>query len=211
MEKQRVIITIGRQIGAGGKKVAAALSGMLDIPMYDSELLEIAARRSGCDRDLFERVDEKKKGSLLTSLFSRPSPTAENTHMDSFISNENLFQIQSTVIREIAAEGSAIFVGRCADYILRDDPDLISVFITSPLSERVKTNAQRYNVSEDVSQRYIEHDERKRTSYYNFYTFKKWGDSSSYDLCINSSILGIEGTAQYIVEFIRRRQEAGKR
>ena len=110
--------------------------------------------------------------------------------------------MQSDAIRKAAQKGPCVFVGRCADYVLRDFENVVSFFITANIDERIKRVSQRYGYSEQESRKLIENGERQRASYYNYYTGKKWGDSRSYDLCINSSILGIEGTMELIGDFL---------
>lgn len=203
--KQRIIITIGRQFGAGGRSVAAELGRMLDIPVYDNDLLSQAAIESGFPSDMFKKRDEKRNLFGLARLFSSREYNATN-----YMGDNALFQMQSETIRHIASKGSCIIIGRCADYVLRDDPAVVSVFLTSPLDVRARRVSERMGVDNATALKIIGKKERSRAAYYNGYTLGKWGDSSTYRLCIDSSVLGIEGTAQLIRDFINRAQEDTK-
>ncbi len=189
MEK-KLIITIGRQFGSGGKAVADELGRRLGIPVYDSELITEAARKSGIAEEFFKQRDEKRR-SLFIGLKSG---------MD----DEILFGIQSEAIRDLADKGSAIFVGRASDYVLRDR-DCVDVFISAPLEARVKRIMERQGLSESEAEDLIGRKDRGRAEYYDFFTFSKWGSATNYDLCIDSSILGIEGTAEMIIKFAQMR------
>jgi cytidylate kinase len=191
-----IIITIGRQFGSGGVLVAQELGARLGIPVYDNELITKAAQDSGFSAEFFMESDEKKRFFSFSALFSG---SAENCMSDS-----GLFKIQSDTIRKIAEQGSAIIVGRCADYILRDMECTLDVFLTSPLEERAARLAERLGISLEEAERMAEEKDKARAEYYNYYTFTDWGVASTYDLCIDSSILGIEGTADFIIEFARK-------
>lgn len=197
-----MIINIGRQFGSGGKAVASVLGSKLEIPVYDKELLQKAAEDSGFAREIFEGRDEDIKGfkmGLDTGLMN-----SIRTAVPGF-GEAQLFNIQSETIRHIADGGSAVIVGRCSDYILRDYPDTLDVFITAPMEERVKRVCERCEVPLDKAESYIQKKDKKRSSYYNCYTFGNWGVADNYDLCLDSSLLGIDGTADFIIEFARRK------
>ena len=196
----RIIINLGRQFGSGGKQVALALGRKLGISVYENELITKAAETSGFSPDVFKVKDEKRNLFPISSFFTTQTFGAPKN----FLNGENLFQIQSSVIREIAEKESAVIVGRCADYILRDLDCTIDVFITAPKENRIKLVMERMNLSREKAEDLIEKTDRKRETYYNYYTFGNWGVASNYDLCVDSSILGIEGTADYIIDFARR-------
>ncbi|MBP5571248.1 MAG: cytidylate kinase-like family protein [Bacteroidales bacterium] len=189
MEKT-LLITIGRQFGSGGKAVAEELGRRLGIPVYDNELITEAARKSGIAEEFFKQRDEKRRALFIG--------------MRSGMDDEVLFGIQSDVIRDLASKGSAIFVGRASDYVLRE-MDCIDVFICAPLEARIKRIMERQNLSESDAEDLIERMDRGRAEYYDFFTFSKWGVASNYDLCLDSSILGIEGTAEMIIDFAKKR------
>ena len=189
---KKIIINIGRQFGSGGKNTADILGQKLGVTVYDTELITEAARKSGFSKDFLTTSDED------TNFFKLG-------FNNSFISNNSLFQIQSDAIRNIAEQGSAVFVGRASDYILRD-MDCLDVFITSPLEVRAKRISERRGISIEEAEALIAKKDRRREAFYNYVTFGNWGMASNYDLCIDSSILGIEGTADFIIDFAKKRR-----
>lgn len=196
MNEQNTIINIGRQFGSGGKLVALKISEILGIPVYDNELISRAADESGFSKKLFERSDEKRSIFNISSFFD----TGRFGGARNYVGDNELFKIQSEVIRNLAAKGSAIFVGRCSNYILRD-LKCLDVFVTAPSEDRVKRVSERLNISPEEARSRISRQDRTRETYYNFFTFGNWGAASDYDLCIDSSILGIDGTAGFIIDF----------
>lgn len=188
---KKIIINIGRQFGSGGKNTAEILGQKLGVAVYDTELITEAAKKSGFSKDFLTTSDED------TNFFKLG-------FNNSFISNNSLFQIQSDAIRNIAEQGSAIFVGRASDYILRD-MDCLDVFITSPLEVRAKRISERRSISIEAAEALIAKKDRRREAFYNYVTFGNWGMASNYDLCIDSSILGIEGTADFIIDFAKKK------
>ena len=198
MEK-KIIINIGRQFGGGGLGVAHELGKKLGIPVYDKELIKKAAQDSGFSKEVFEESDEKKRFFSLSSIFANGFSDTEN-----YMSDRGLFKMQSQTIMAIAEQGSAIIVGRCSDYILRDMDFTLDVFLTSPLEVRAARLAERLGITVEEAERLAEEKDRKRAEYYNYYTFTDWGVASTYDLCIDSSILGIEGTADFIIDFAKK-------
>ena len=198
MEK-KIIINIGRQFGGGGLAVASELGKRLGIPVYDKELILKAAQDSGFSAEVFKERDEKKRFFSLSAIFSNGYSETEN-----YMSDRGLFKMQSETIRSIAEQGSAVIVGRCSDYILRDMKGTLNVFLTSPIEVRAARLAERQGISLDEATRLAENEDRKRAEYYNYYTFSDWGVAGTYDLCLDSSILGIEGTAEFIIDFARK-------
>lgn len=188
---KKIIINIGRQFGSGGKNTAEILGQKLGVAVYDTELITEAAKKSGFSKDFLTTSDED------TNFFKLG-------FNNSFISNNSFFQIQSDAIRNIAEQGSAIFVGRASDYILRD-MDCLDVFITSPLEVRAKRISERKSISIEAAEALIAKKDRRREAFYNYVTFGNWGMASNYDLCIDSSILGIEGTADFIIDFAKKK------
>lgn len=199
MNGQNTIINIGRQFGSGGKLVALKISEILGIPVYDNELISRAADESGFSKELFERSDEKRSIFNISSFFD----TGRFGDARNYVGDNELFKIQSEVIRNLAAKGSAIFVGRCSNYILRD-LKCLDVFVIAPSEDRVKRVSERLNISPEEARSRISRQDRTRETYYNFFTFGNWGAASDYDLCIDSSILGIDGTAGFIIDFGRK-------
>lgn len=200
---RKIIINVGRQLGSGGHIIAERLAKEFGCKCYDKELLNLAAKESGFCEKFFEQNDEQK--GFLKSLFHLrvPSISDVNFYKNDF-SQEGLYKFQSDAIRRAADEGSCVFVGRTADYVLRDYPDVVNIFITANLDDRVKAVCQRKGVDRAAARKIIANGESERASYYNYYTGKKWGHSESYDLCVNSSLLGIDDTTRFLVEFIKK-------
>ena len=198
--KKDIIITIGRQFGSGGKCVAEVLGRKLGIPVYDQELIMKAAQESGFSAEFFEQSDEKRRFFSLSSIFA----TAYSSETENYMSDKGLFRIQCETIRNIAGQGSAVIVGRCSDYVLRDMENKLDVFLTSPLEKRAARVAERQGIDYAKALETVEREDRNREEYYNYYTFGNWGIASNYDLCIDSDKLGDEGTADMIIEFARR-------
>lgn len=200
MKDNELIINVGRQFGSGGRLVALALGRKLGIPVYDQELIAKAAEQSGFSKELFANSDEKRN---LLALSSFIVDIGRFGSADNYMSDNQLFVIQSNVIRSLADKGPAIFIGRCSDYILRDRKCL-DVFVTATDEVRIKRIAERMNITPEQADSLMRKKDRTRETYYNYYTFGNWGVASNYDLCVDSSVLGIEGTADMIIDFCRR-------
>ena len=200
MKDNELIINVGRQFGSGGRLVALALGRKLGIPVYDQELIAKAAEQSGFSKELFANSDEKRN---LLALSSFIVDVGRFGSADNYMSDNQLFVIQSNVIRSLADKGPAIFIGRCSDYILRDRKCL-DVFVTATDEVRIKRVAERMNITPEQADSLMRKKDRTRETYYNYYTFGNWGVASNYDLCVDSTVLGIEGTADMIIDFCRR-------
>lgn len=198
-----IIINVGRQIGSGGRVIAKMLAEEFGCKFYDKELLNLAAKESGFSEKFFEQNDEQK--GFFRSRFHIHVPLfGESNFYKSSFSDESLYKVQSDAIRKAADESSCVFVGRTADYVLRDHKNIVNIFITASMDFRIKNVCKRHNITRAEARKYITKGESERASYYNYYTGKKWGDSTSYDLCIDSSHLGLEETEKFIAEFIRK-------
>ncbi len=203
---KKIIINIGRQIGSGGRIIAKMLAEEFNCKFFDKELLDLAAKESGFSKKFFEQNDEQK--GFLKSLFNVRVPLmGESNFYKNNFSQDSLYKFQSDAIKKVADEGSCVFVGRTADYVLRDYENTVNVFITANLDERIKAVCKRHDFDPATARKYIRSQEETRASYYNYYTGKTWGHSESYDLCINSSLLGLEDTELFIAEFIKKRFE----
>lgn len=198
---KKVLITVGRQFGSGGKSIASAIGKRLGVTVYDNELLSKAAEESGFSKSIFERKDEKHSILTLTNFINTvPHFGSPRTYID----DASIHQIQALVIRSIAENGPAIFVGRASDYVLRD-MDSLDVFITADMEDRIKRVSERMGISPEQARTLIPKRDKERSSFYNYLTLANWGVADTYDLCVNTSRLGIEGTADFIIEFARRR------
>lgn len=206
MENRHIIINVGRQMGSGGHDVGRMLALDFGAKYYDRELLNLAAKESGLSEHVFEQHDERK--SFLRSFLHIPNAMAGADFTRQGFSQDTLFQFQSEAIIKAAQEGSCVFVGRCADYVLRDREDVVNIFITASMDFRIEqVIAKQHFETSQEARRFIEQGESKRADYYNYYTGKKWGHASSYDLCIDSSVLGLMETEKFIANFVRKRFE----
>ena len=191
-----MIITLGRQHGSNGHDIARALSKELGCPCYDKEIVDHAAENSIFSKEIFKSYDEKR---VSTYLIPAPHYTGMN---ESFRMNIRLASAQFDAIRNLADKGDGIFVGRCADYVLRNRDDILRVFIKADLSFRIKTIMERKNLSEDQARKLIKEVDKDRSSYYRYYTDQLWGDCKAYDLCIDSGKTGVDGAVLVIKSFI---------
>lgn len=211
MSKTNMIITIGRQFGSGGREIGMKLAKDLDIGFYDKEMLDRASKDSGICKELFETHDEKPTSSFLYSLvmdtYSMGYPSSTYTEMPL---NHKVFLAQFEAIKKIAEEGPCILVGRCADYALESYENVLNVFIRADLESRIRRIARDTDSTDAKAKDLIIKQDKKRASYYNYYTNKRWGDAESYDLCLNSSKLGIDGTVEAIKDVLARCETAGK-
>ena len=212
MAKTNTIITIGRQFGSGGREIGYMVADKLGIKLYDKEMLQRAAQDSGICEELFESHDEKPSNSFLYSLVMDTYSMGYSgiTYNDMPI-NHKIFLAQFDAIKKIANEGPCILVGRCADYALEGYPNLLSVFIHADLDARIKRIAKKYDLTDAKAKDLIIKTNKKRASYYNYYTDKRWGDADSYDVCLDSSVLGLEGTAEAIIKLIEVKEKGIKR
>ena len=202
--KERFVINVGRQLGSGGRIIGSQLARELSFKFYDKELIELAAQESGFSKKFFERNDENRGWARV--LFNYLVPfSSSGDPFENQLSEESLFKFQSDAIQKAAQEDSCVFVGRCADYILREHPRCLNVFISAEKEDRIKRVMQTDSISATEAERLIEKVDEQRASYYNYYSTKTWGNASTYHLCINSSVLGTEETTSYIRDFARKR------
>ena len=200
-----MIVTIGRQFGSGGHEIGRHLAEVLGYELYDKELLKLQAKNSGIAEKVLESYDEAPTSSLLYSIVMDVYPSMN--YVGNSL-NQQIFQAQYDTIRKLADGRSCVIVGRGADYILRDHPNLVTVFIHAPIEDRAKRVAEYEHVSVDRAKDMVIKADKKRASFYNFQTEKKWGQASEYMLSINSSALGYEGSVELIRKFVEMRKRA---
>ena len=210
--KTNTIITIGREYGSAGREIGYKVAEAFDIKLYDKEMLARAAKESGICEEIFHSHDEKPTNSFLYSLVKDTYSVgySGNSYTDMPI-NHKVFLAQFDTIKKIADEGPCILVGRCADYALESYPNVVSVFIHADMQSRIRRIARIYDLTDAKAKDMIVKTDKKRASYYNYYTNKKWSDAESYELCLTSSELGIEGTAQAIIDYVNLKEKIGKR
>ena len=196
-----MIITLGRQHGSGGHDIARALAKELGYACYDKEIVDHAAESSGVSKEIFDSYDERRVASYVVS-----SPNYFGIHAG-FRLNMQVSAAQFEAIRNLADKGNGIFVGRCADYVLRSRSDLVRVFIMADEEFRMKTMMQRRNLSSEQARKLIKEVDKDRSSYYKYYTDQTWGGTENYDLCLNSSRIGVDGAVQVIKAYLKAREE----
>ena len=202
----KTIITIGRQFGSGGKEVGIRVARELGIPCYDKELLKEAARQSGLSEKILESFDERPK-SLLYSIamdsyiFSLPGTGAGDSL------EQQVYLATFDTIRNLAEKGPCVIIGRCADYALSENPNLLRLFVYAPMPERVKRVAERQNLSPEKAKTLIQKTDRRRASYYEYYTSRGWGEPESYDFCLNSGSLGLGGTVELVRSIVEQKED----
>ena len=197
------VITIGRQYGSGGRVIGKKLAEELGINYYDKEILSVAAKESGLCQTLFENHDEKPTSSFLYSLVMDNYSMGfnANSYLDMPLNNK-VFLAQFDAIKNLAERESCVIVGRCADYALEEFDNVFSVFIHADIDTRIKNIMQANSVSEAKAKDLISKNDKQRSSYYNYYTSKKWGEAKCYDMTLNSSLLGVDGCVKLIKTMI---------
>ena len=203
--KREYVITIGRQLGSGGRIIGEKLAGQLGISFYDKELIQIASQESGLGKEYFEQADEKRSYSIFGGLFGLRGSLADEPFSNHYLNNETLFKIQSDVIRDLAEKGSCLFVGRCADYVLKEYPRCLNVFINADMNDRINRVAKIQDLPAEKARDFIEKADKQRAGYYNYFSNKVWGAAESYHLCVNSSFLGIDETVTFIRHYAEKR------
>lgn len=201
------VITIARGYGSGGRTIGMMLAREFNIPYYDRELMRLASDESGINEELFAKADENLKKSLLFKI-ARKEYNGELIPPDreDFVSNDNLFAYQAKVIKDLAAEGPCIIVGRCADYILRDMPNVLRLYIHAPLEDCVKRAKGHLQGSDKEVEKQILAIDKRRASYYKYYTGKNWTDASNYDLCLNTGNMDYETCVQIAKSYLEIRK-----
>ena len=201
---ENFVISIGRQPGSGGMLIAERLAELLNVKVYDKKLLEVAAVESGLDTTVFEMADEQESSGFFSGMFSIHGSMSNYMPGGSCMEKDKLFEIQSEAIRHISENENCIIVGRCAEYILRDHPRMISIFITADNNDRIERIMKVEGLEYDKAIDFMEKSDKPRKSYHDYYTTTHWGEARSYDICVNSSRMGIEGTAEFLYNFIKQ-------
>lgn len=196
--KENLIVTISRQYGSGGREIGRRLAEHLGIPYYDKELIILAAERSGYARSLFEEADQKASNSMIFSLMRAGSMV--NTY--DMPLNDKIYLIQSGVIQQVARQGSCVIVGRCADYVLQDKFPCINIFIHAQLQKRMDRAVKVYGLAPDDVQSTLLRTDKRRETYYNYYTGRKFGDARNYTLSLDSLGVGIENAVRVVADYV---------
>ncbi|MBP3656952.1 MAG: cytidylate kinase-like family protein [Clostridia bacterium] len=198
-----LIITIGREYGSGGRQIGQAVAEKLGISFYDKKIISLAAEKSGLCSEFIENNEQRIRGGLMQN-FSASAAYAGGFFSHHYLPlSESIFVSQAQVIRDIAAKESAVIVGRCADYILAGRPNTINVFIHAPIEARVKRIMELYQLDEAAALKAIATSDKERGNHYFRYTDLKWGKAQNYDICINSSLMGVDKTVEMLVDLAR--------
>lgn len=197
--KENLIVTISRQYGSGGREIGKKLAECLGVPYYDKELIILAAEKSGYARSLFEEADQKASNSMIFSLM-RAGSMANSYDIPL---SDKIYLIQSGVIQQVAQQGSCVIVGRCADYVLQDKAPCVNVFIHAPLKQRVARGIECYGLSADDAQSIILKTDKRRETYYNYYTGRRFGDARNYTLSLDSLGIGVENAVRILADYVR--------
>ena len=208
MDNNKFIITISREFGSGGMRVGELLAKELDIPFYDKAIINMAADKSGLSAGFIEKSDENIPSGFFHNLkYASYSSFDTVSYYDAPVTDK-VFFAQSSVIKEIAAQGSCVIVGRCADYILRGEPELVRVFIRGSLDDRVRRAVERYDLPGEKAADKIRKIDKRRANYYNYYTSREWGSLDNFDLVINTSFTGVNGAVAVIKSMLNERTDA---
>lgn len=206
--QNKIILTIGRQFGSGGREIGQKLAEALGITYYDKELMAVAAEESGLSKEFFEKADERASSGLSYAFTVGFSYMGMFTPYTDILSNDGLFKFQSDAIRKLAAEKSCVLVGRCADYILRDDPDCLSFFIHNTMENRIQRILASQTITVEQAKDLLTKTDKSRAAYYNYYTNKEWGMASSYNFSIDVSVLGVDETVAFMKSFVERKMNS---
>ncbi len=205
----KTVITLGRQLGSNGKIIGKALAEQLGYKFYDKDLIARVAKEKGLSENLFDEMNEKPTSSLLYSLvMGVQSSKGLYYQYNDMLNGDSLFRLQADVIKSIAEEGPCIIVGRCADYILRENPHLIKLFLYADTEERIKTLMSRDNMSEKEARTAVSKADKRRSNYYNFYTNSTWGNVNNYHLCLDTAALPIDKCVNFLHSFIKEKEKS---
>ncbi len=200
---KKMIITVSRQYGSGGRVIAKALAERLGIAYYDKELIVLAAKESGFAEEIFEESEDKTPNSLLYSLvMGTYGMGGQGIGVPDMPIGDKVFLIQSNLIRSLAAKESAVFVGRCADYVLEGREDTTNFFIYAPLENRVRRAVSEYHLAPEKSESAVLRIDKRRANYYNYYANRKWGKIDNYDLAVDSSKLSVDDTVELLQKYV---------
>jgi len=201
------VITISREYGSGGRQIGELLAKELDIPFYDKEIIQMAAEKSGMSAGFIEKSDESIPNTFLHNLkYSAYSSYDSISYYDTPVTDK-VFLAQSSVIKELAAQGSCVIVGRCASYILRNESNLVRVFIRGMLEDRIRRAVEQYDLPQQNATDRIRRIDKSRINYYKYYTSRQWGNIENYDMIVNTSFTGIDGAVAVIKTMLLERSK----
>ena len=205
---EKYVITIARQYGSGGRTIGEMLADKLGVHFYDKELMKLASEDSGINERLFNTADEKVKQNVFSKMFKTEKAYKGDVispESGEFISDDNLFNYQAKVVKELAEKENCVIVGRCADYVLKDYDHVLSVFIHGPKDFCMQEAAKKINLTGKELEKFIAKTDKERADYYKYYTGREWTDARNYDLCLDSSKLGFERCVEEIIAYMNVR------
>ena len=206
------VITIGRQFGSAGREIGEKVASHFNVKCWDKELLSRAAKESGFCEEMIQNHDERPTNSFLYNLVMDTYSFGYNTsHFVDMPISHKVFLAQFETIQKIAKESPCVIVGRCADYALNDTKNCLHLFIYGDEDDKVSRIMKKYDLSLTKAKEMISKKDKQRQSYYNYYSSKRWGHAESYDLCINSSVLGVDGTVKLIIQYVEDFEEKCKK
>ena len=200
----KTVITIARGFGSGGKTVGKMLAQKLNLDFYDNELLQLASEESGINIELFGKADEKVKTGLFKRYNRSYGEYVLSPNSADFVSSDNLFNYQAKIMKDLAERGDCVIIGRCGNYILKDDPNVIKLYLYADLETSLDRVTELYGMKPSEAKRTIEKIDKSRAAYYEYYTGKNWHDLSNYDLCINTSGISFENAVEIILAYIEK-------
>lgn len=202
---EKYVIAISREYGSGGRRIGELLAEDLGVPFYDKEIIHMAAEKSGMSASFIEKSDESIPNAFLHNLKYTAYTNYDSIAMYDTPVTDKVFLAQSAVLKEIASRGSCVIVGRCADYVLRDDPGLVTIFVRASINDRLQYAIDHYNLPQEKALERIKRIDRSRTNYYKYYTSRQWGSVENFDLVINSSFTGLEGAVEIIKAMMKNK------
>jgi len=199
------VITISRQYGSGGREIGQKLAKEFDIPFYDNEIINLAAKESGFAVKAFEKAEDKATNSFLYSIAMGMGAYGNHEYgMASLSIDDRIFLAQSDIIRKVAKQGPCVIVGRCADYVLKDQSNVVNIFISASLDFRIERALKEYNIPQAKAAESVLKQDKRRANYYNYHASERWGNVANYDLAIRSDFAGIDHTVDCIVKFLSK-------
>ncbi len=205
----KTVVTIGRQYGSGGREIGEKLAKKMGAPYYDKQLLARAAKESGFAEEMIQMHDERPTSSFLYTMVMDSYSFGYNQGFTDMPISQKVFLAQFDTVKKIAEEGACVIVGRCADYALREVPHCLNIFIFGQEEAKARRISQRQNVTVAEAKELCRKTDKQRQSYYNYYSDKKWGRADSYHLCVDSGKLGIDGTVDFLYEYVKLLEEKG--
>ena len=202
-----LIITIGREYGSGGREIGELVAKTLGIAYYDKKLITLAAQKSGLSDEFIANNEQRVRSGFMQNLAASAAYSSGFFSSQYLPLSESIFISEAQVIRDIAAKESAVIVGRCADYVLRDDPNavLVNLFVHAPMAARIRRESARTNTTPAEAEKRIRQVDKERAAYYNFFSSKRWGDAQAYDLCVNTDGLEISDVAKLVLRYLELR------